>query len=82
MILSGLQAAAAIVVPSFGIAGGRPQRARSATEGLVGNSHGLVIRPGGLRRRGAVTAAATGRQIAPGGRKRHPVEMSLDFGRS
>jgi tripartite-type tricarboxylate transporter receptor subunit TctC len=39
------------------------------------------IRAGYAPSRAAVVAA-TGRQIAPGGRKRHPVEMYLDFGRS
>ena len=58
MILSGLQAVAAILVPSSGIARGRPQRVRSATKRLVANSHGLVIGPGGLRRSRLATTAA------------------------
>jgi|RhiMetdeSRZDD1v2_1073273.scaffolds.fasta_scaffold4940224_2 hypothetical protein len=49
MILSGLSAATAILVPSSGIARGWPQWGRSATDGLVLNPHGHVIKPGGLR---------------------------------
>ena len=71
MILSGLQAAAAVLVPSSGIDRRRLQWGRSAAEGLAANFHGHVIKPGGLRR--------TGRQIAPDARKRHPVEMGLDL---
>jgi hypothetical protein len=47
MILSGLSAAAAILVPSSGIARGRPQWGRSAAEGLAANFHGHVIKPAG-----------------------------------
>ena len=65
MILSGLQAAAAVLVPSSGIGRRRPQWGRSAAEGLAAKFHGHVIKPDGLRRAGAAMAAATGRQIAP-----------------
>jgi hypothetical protein len=77
MILSGLSAATAILVPSSGIARGWPQWGRSATDGLVLNPHGHVIKPGGLRLGHGAQRPATGRQIAPGGRMRHPVEMNL-----
>jgi hypothetical protein len=82
MILSGLQAAAGVLVPSSGIDRRRPQWGRSAAEGLAANFHGHVIKPDGLRRACPAMAARQGRQIAPDARRRHPVEMSLDFGRS
>jgi hypothetical protein len=73
MIPSGLQAAAAISLPSSGMTGGGPQLGRSAPDGLVAGSHRHVIGLGSC----PAAAAATGRQIAPGGRMRHPVEMNL-----
>ena len=60
MILSGLQAAAGVLVPSSGIDRRRPQWGRSAAEGLAANFHGHVIKQGGLRRARAAMAAVTG----------------------
>jgi hypothetical protein len=47
MILSGLQAAPAVLLPSSGIGRRRPQWGRSAAEGLAAKFHYHVIKPDG-----------------------------------
>ena len=77
MVFSGLQAAAAVLVPSFGIATGSAQPACSGLERLFAGDHAHFI--GRHESRRTPGAAATGRQIAHGGRHRNPVGTGCDL---